>query len=184
MDSTKIVAWWGAVLSTVGIVLSILNYLLAKRNQKENTAERILVHLDAVRTIINPTDTEPLSLDPEGEVGMEVVNVGLRPLFIKRAEMRIGNEVFVFIFYGHDPIVSSYRPGRANEPLKVLEPSEAIRYKLSWDFSKHPLAKMGKWPDSRDEDIEVQVQTTKKTFVFHHQKMNRIAITSAFGELG
>lgn len=170
MDSTKIVAWWGAILSTVGIIVSILGLRWQRKIHQENTAERILVHLDAVMT--------ETSYPAPGEVRMEVVNIGLRPLFIKRADMRMrGHPGHTFTFYEHDP-------AKINEPMKSLEPSEAITYSLSWDFKwweeavrtlvVNPQMAHIAWlkaPNLGMEDIEVQVQTTKKTFSFQHQSV-------------
>ena len=170
-----------AVVGTVvGIVLSILSLRLGYSNshwqkeiQEETTAERILVHLDATRFA---NGLSSAAMTPNGEVGMEVVNIGLRPLFIKRAEMRIRGRTLTF--YEHDLV-----PILPSEPMKSLGPSETIRYRLGWDFEKReemeePRSKLEDgtyvWlPASQIEDIEeVQVQTTKKTFVFQHQIVN------------
>jgi hypothetical protein len=149
----------GIALSIVGLGLTYYNYRWQKEIYQENIAERILVRLGASRTF---NDVESSSLDPKGEVGVEVVNIGLRPLYIKRAYMQIGNEIFDF--YEHNP-------AKKNEPLKLLAPSEAANYRLSWDFLEHPLQE---WPESnsKEENIQVQVETTKKTFCFEHQTIN------------
>jgi hypothetical protein len=89
------------------------------------------------------------------------VNIGLRPLYIKRVDMRIGKRIFTF--YQDDSL-------KTDEPTKSLAPSEATNYSLSWNFSEHPLID---WRESDPkEDIEVQVETTTKMFSFPHQTMN------------
>jgi hypothetical protein len=161
--------WFARGAAAVGIVLSILGFGLAYTNYRwqkeiyqENTAERILVRVGISRPVNDP---EPFSLNPNGEMKIEVVNIGLRSLYIKKVEIRIENSIFTF--YQHDD------PKATSEPMKLLEPSEAANYTLSWNFSEHSLME---WPgtDSKKEDVQVQVETTKKTFSFQHQTVNSI----------
>lgn len=179
----------GIVLTALGLVLGYLNYRWQRENdrrqreiQEESTAERILVRLDSSRTIKNVhtlNDLENLkhlvgtgylpTLDPKGEVGMEITNIGLRPLFIKKAVARVGSSVFPFHEHDPFPLLPNDDPAKTNEATKLLEPSETIRYPLSWDFSDYPLA-----PNSPMEDMEVEVQTTKNTFSCQHQFVTRI----------
>lgn len=174
-------------VSILSLVLAYLSYHSQKETQEESTAERILVHLDAARFA---NELSATAVTPKGEVGMEVVNIGLRPLFIKRAEMRIRGDILTF--YDHDPI-PPIDVAKTNEPMKSLGPSEAIRYKLGWDFEKREEVNVLKIEDGsynvlpieervvyldggmrnlQMKDVEVQVQTTKKTFVLQHQIVN------------
>jgi len=151
------VAALGIILSIVGLGLTYHNYRWQREIYQENLAERILIRLGASRTM----NYKSFSFNPKGEVGVEVVNIGLRPLYIKRVDMRTGNRIFTF--YQHDPL-------KTNEPTKLLAPSDATNYSLSWNFSEHPLID---WRESDPkEDIEVEVETTTKTFSFPHQTMN------------
>src|SRR6267378_5789197 len=138
----------GIGLSILGLSLTYANYRWQKEIYQENTAERILVRVGVSRV---GTAFEP-SFNPNGEVRVEVVNIGLRSLYIKKVEMQIENEIFAF--YQHDPTKTS-------EPMKLLEPSEAANYTSSWSFSEHPLTE---WPesDAKKEDVQVQVETTKR----------------------
>ncbi len=132
------VAALGIILSIVGLGLTYHNYRWQREIYQENLAERILIRLGASRTM----NYKSFSFNPKGEVGVEVVNIGLRPLYIKRVDMRTGNRIFTF--YQHDP--------------------------LKTNVSEHPLID---WRESDPkEDIEVEVETTTKTFSFPHQTMN------------
>jgi hypothetical protein len=157
----------GIALSIVGLGLTYYNYRWQTAIYQENIAERILVRLSASRTV---NDVESFSLDPKGEVGLEIVNIGLRPLYIKRVHMQIESRIFTF--YEHDP-------AKTNEPMKLLGPSEAANYRMSWDFLEHPFT-VGPESDSKEEDVQVQVGTSKKTFSFEHQTMYQVSFTHTF----
>jgi len=151
----------GIVLSMLGFGLAYTNYRWQKEIYQENTAERILVRVGISRPV---KDLGPFALNPNGEVTIEVVNIGLRSLYIKKVEIQIQNNIFTF--YQHDPT-------KTREPMKLLEPSEAANYTLSWNFSEHPLME---WPesDSKKEDVQVEIETTKKMFSFQHQIVNSV----------
>jgi hypothetical protein len=164
----RTVAMVGLGLSIVGLVLTYFNFRWQKEIYAENIAERILVRLSASRTI---GDAELFAFNPKGEVGIEVVNTGLRHLYIKKIEVRTkDNRLFQFF---------EYNPTKTNEQMKLLEPSEAVSYRMSWDFSEHPLGYWGKESaDEKMEDMEeVEVETTNKLFSFQHQKLNRLEMS-------
>src|SRR5689334_7866590 len=129
----------------VGLGLTYHNYRWQREIYRENLAERILIRLDTSGTM----NYKSISFNPKGEVGVEVVNIGLRPVYIKRVDMRTGKQIFTF--YQHDSL-------KTNESTKLLAPSEATNYSLSWNFPEHPLIDWGE--SDAKEDIEVQVETT------------------------
>lgn len=154
----------GLLLSVIGLVLTYYNYRWQKTVYQENIEERILTRLSSKRTISFTTE----HFDPKGEMVVEVVNIGLRPIYLKSVEMRIADPSshgeFVFAFYGHK---SPVRPNESkpNESIK-LEPSQSRSFRMSWDFKEHPIHEWseGSYTVGREEKIELQVDTTKKSF--------------------
>jgi hypothetical protein len=89
-------------------------------------------------------------LEPDGTIGVEVVNIGIRPLFLKSVTTHLGDDMLTL--YEHDPL-------KPNTTLVKLESGEAGNYTSGADFPKHHLME-----ESPMQDLIVSVETTKKTF--------------------
>ena len=158
--------WWARVGALAGIVLSVIGLFLAYRSSRwqeqvyqESLEERILVHVMAWRDFrlpdkwgdFNDLKYEKTPLEPEGTIGVEVVNLGMHPLYLKAVVAKIGSSNLTF--YEYDPL----KPSAA---LVKLEPGEARNYTAKMDFTKHPLLESS----PPNEELIVNVETTKKSF--------------------
>jgi hypothetical protein len=154
----------GLVLTVIGLSFTYYNNRRQTRIYQESLEERVFVRLFASRTF---APTGPYKLNPKGLLGVEVVNLGMRPMYLKRIAARLENTDITF--HEHDPLV--------NEPMKRLEPGEAGEYTAGWDFSEHPVESWS--PSDKREDVMVEVETTEKRL---SQKV-RLDWVSISGEL-
>jgi hypothetical protein len=142
-----------------GLYLSYRSYTW---QSQESLEERILVHLGFERAIENN----------KGEVDIEVVNLGMHPIYIKYVEVQPPNGCKI-MGVKTDPEVSPDTCGlpiydhnrlAPNEHLTPLEPGDMSNYAGKWDFSRFPLhdtvhsetalEKMLQEPDLLKKDIK------------------------------
>jgi hypothetical protein len=160
--------WWarggalaGIVLSVVGLVMMHFSNRWQKQVYQESLEERILIHTMAWRSFRDWRDTKQ---NPEGTLGVEVVNIGMRPLYLKSVTAKIGNSRLTF--YEHDPL-------KSNSALVKLEPGEPANYTATLNFDKHHLLDSA---ESR-EDVWIDVETSKKSLT-QKAHIDRINVSS------
>ncbi|SRR6266404_7032685 len=160
----RVTALIAIFLTSISLCLAYYNYSWQTKTYKEGLEERILVRLGFSQTV---KDTESFSLSAKGDVGVEVVNIGMHPIYLKQVEIEVPDRR-IFSFYERDPIKSFYKrdPIKSSVPAKSLEPGEATNYTLEWDFSTYPLQEWLK-TGKLQENLWVQVDTTKKAFRQH-----------------
>ena len=66
--------------------------------------------------------------EPEGTLGVEAVNIGMRPLYLKSITAKIGPNNGV-TFYEYNPL-------KSNSALVKLEPGEAANYTAAVNIVK------------------------------------------------
>lgn len=170
--SSKSPDWFARSFALVAIVLTVIGLYFTHRTYKfqtktyqEGLEERILVRLGFQRDV----DTNG------GVVGVEIVNIGTRPIYLKFVEVDVPNGCEIMnVKRDRDVLpdacgltVYDRNPTRPNdEPMKPSEPGEEKDYKTKWDFAKFPIEQ---WVenDSSREHLWVRVQTTKKGFRQH-----------------
>jgi hypothetical protein len=158
----RVVAVIGSAIGIAGLGLSYYNYRWQQVVYRESQAEMVFTQLSATRTWL-----ENNRFSSDGELRIEITNIGLHPLYLKRAGIQIGRRLFDFY---------EYKPGSANEALKILQPSESTNFSLSWDFSEHPIEE---WLDSEGkyEDLELTIETTKRVFSFPKKTLDNVIFT-------
>lgn len=159
----KALAVAGFLLGLWNLGWQIFTFRWQKEIYEESVAERILARLSASRTF------NKKGWDAKGEVAVEVVNIGSRPLYLKSVVIQTENDESL-VFYNADA-------PKGNESTKLLQPSESAKYSQEWDFSEHPLREWPKPPDStiavgRKEEVTVEVWTTKKFFSVPHSTLS------------
>ena len=149
--------WWARFFAGLGILIGICGLLLTYYNnrwQKEvyekSLEERIFVQLSAEYKF-SSLPSEQSKLSPQGELAVEVVNLGMQPMYLKKITAQVeGQTAF---FYEHDPL-------NTKEAMRRLEPGEAASYKTDWRFGAQeaPLETL------KPQKAVVEVETTKKRF--------------------
>lgn len=154
-------------LGVLGFFLALCSLGWQIYTYRESHEERILARLYASRAVINKTG----GWDPKGEVAVEVVNIGLGPLYLKRVVIQSENDERSFVFYNADET-------KGNESPKLLQPRESAKFSQEWDFSEHPLREWreGLLPAGRKEDVTLVVWTTKKFFSLPHPTFGGISL--------
>lgn len=111
-------------LTGVGLYFTQRTYSWQARTYQEGLEERILVRLSFSRDI----DSN------QGDVDVEVVNIGMHPIFIRYIEMQPPNckGACGLPIYDHSRLTP-------NEHIKSLDPGDVESYTTKWDFSKFPL---------------------------------------------
>jgi hypothetical protein len=159
---------WARVFGVLGILIGLgglgLTFYNNQKQEKvyqETLEERVLIRTMAWVTI----NVAHAGTEPEGTLGVEAVNIGMRPLYLKTITAKIGPNSGV-TFYEYNPL-------KSNSALVKLEPGEAVNYTATVNFNVHHL--MGS-PTER-EDVWITLETTKKDFT---QKANidRINVSS------
>ena len=160
--------WWARIGALAGIVLSVIGLVLTYRSNRwqeqvyqKSLEERILVRSMAWLTV--NLDRDDAKTEPQGTLGVEVVNIGLRPLYLKSVSAHIGSSVLTF--YERDLLEPS-------PTLVKLEPGEPANYTATWNFEVHHQLDSQK---SR-EDLWIEVETTKKRFT-QNSRIDRINVS-------
>jgi hypothetical protein len=112
--------------------------------------------------------TQETKLSPDGQLGIEVVNLGTQPMYLKNIAAQVSGRTVHF--YQHDPLSTK-------DSMRRLEPGEAATYTVDWQFADQTLRN----PDK--EKVVVQVETTKKAFSQDVQ-INPVIVTAEFPLLG
>jgi len=162
----------GIVLSIVGLVLAYRSYRWQERVYQESLEERILVRTMAWLTIkldrLDRNDKNVAPTEPQGTLGVEVVNIGMRPLYLKSVSAQIGNSLVTF--YERDPL-------KLSPTLVKLEPGEPANYTATLNFEEHHLL------DSKArEDVWIDVETSKKSFT-QKARIDRVTVSSDLSPL-
>lgn len=160
--------WWargigglGLLVAVGGLVLSFFNYRWQKAVYEKSQEERVFVQLSAeynLSTVLRSITTKET---PQGQLAVEVVNLGLQPMYIKSVTGEIGGHKAEF--YEHDPMKS--------DPMRKVEPGEGADYKINWPVAS--LQDIG--TDGGKGSIEVE--TTKKSFS-QPVRVNRVNVVS------
>lgn len=138
-------------------------YRWQKETYQGNPLERILVRLGFSRTKVENTN----AYAPKGDVGVEVVNIGMRPIYIDSVQLEFDGRIFTF---------DERDPFQPKEGTK-LGPGESANYKLNWDFTKEQL---DEWVHSGtlERNLWADIETTKKTF-HQHPVLSWFSISTA-----
>ena len=121
-------------LTTIGLYFTYRNY---SWQTQESLEERILVQLGFSQPPVQGESTQ-------GHVEVDVVNIGLHPIYIRYAEIQPPNGCKIMGVETSDsdacglPIYDRNRL-TPNEHLKPLEPGDVTSFITKWDFSKFPL---------------------------------------------
>ena len=162
--------WWARAFGICGVLIGLCGLGLTSYNnrwQKEvyekSLEERIFVQLSG-----SYYESGPREDNIKSELGVEVVNLSMQPMYLKKVAVQFADRNVVL--YDYDPL-------QINEPLRRLEPGEAASYKTGWGAGEY---------QSLREDIEkakgsgiVEVETTKKRFSQTAQ-INRVTFVSEF----
>jgi hypothetical protein len=165
--------WWARVFGGLGILiglgglsLTFYNNQKQERLYQESLEERVLVRTMAWVSIKTDGDYKTdLPMEPEGTLGVEAVNIGMRPLYLKSVTAKIGPHSVV-PFYEYDPL-------KSKSALVKLEPGEAADYTATVNFGEHHLI----GSSTEREDVWITVETTKKDFT-QKAHIDRINISS------
>jgi hypothetical protein len=163
--------WFARTTALLAIGLTIISLYFTHRTYnwqtktyQEGLEERILVRFGFQHTVESG----------QGDVGVEVVNIGTHAIYPKSVEIEIPGECdrMAAALQTQTPdacgfMVYDRNPTKLNGPIKPLQPGEAREYRMKWDFSKLPLQEWARTRTSFQEDLWVQVETTKKVFRQH-----------------
>jgi len=171
------VAIVGIVLSIGSLGLSYRTFHWQKKVHEEGTAEKILGKINVSRSFgFNVKKTKL----PKDTLWVEVVNIGEQPLYIKSISIFIPGKTGDVVKVAGEIVPSSGQNFRiydgSSNPFK-LEPSQQHSFSIDWDFSKHPLIEWPPMPKSTDENVELQVRTTKRGFVIPEPSVDVRSVT-------
>lgn len=147
--------WWARVLGVAGILigasgltLSYVNYRWQRAAYEENRTERVFARVSARINLSSVLFKKNRELQ-EGELAVEVVNIGNQPIYLKNVVGEVAGHRTTF--YEHDAL-------NTKEAMRRLEPGEAADYKT--DLPMLWLENIAK----KNESAIVKVETTKKRF--------------------
>lgn len=159
--------WFARVVAGFGFLLSLSSAYFAYHWHQQALEERILVRLDAIR--------RPNS---RGTLVAEVVNLGLRPIYIEKVVLVTAGKPNSFFVYSN--LIG------AIAPVKSLEPGQADDFSMFWNFSQSPVVfdkESGFYrlenSEAEDEDASVCIQTTRAVF---RRSANITSLTSIEAE--
>jgi hypothetical protein len=152
----------GIAISIIGLVLTYRNNRWQKEVYQQSLEERVLVQLSAEYHVSSLLGQEETKLSPDGELAVEIVNLGMQPIYLKNISVQF--EGRTASFYQHDPL-------NTKDSMKRIEPGEAANYKVDWEFAEQeiPLKTL------HTEMGVVEVETTKKRFSQSAQ-INRVSV--------
>ena len=165
----RLIGGLGILIGLGGLVVSFYNSRWQKEVYEKSLEERIFVQLSA-EYYVSSLLSEETKLSPQGELAVEVVNLGMQPIYLKSITAQVGEHRASF--YSHDPLTP-------NEPMRRLEPGEAASYKIEWRFGEQeaPLK------DLNQQKGVVEVETTKKRFSQSAQ-ISRITVVDSLPLVG
>jgi hypothetical protein len=141
--------------TVAAVILSLLSLWLTIYWHRQEVEDRVLVRVGVVRS-----QYKDHSESPEGYLSAQVVNIGARPIYIRKVELMIGN--------GGIPFFSEDDLAGASGALKLLAPGEEANFKMPWDFSQHPVLFNGRSnfyrltnKEGKDASASVYVETTR-----------------------
>lgn len=155
----------GILIGVGGLLLTYYNNRWQKEAYDKSQEERIFVQLSAayhISTILFPDEETKIS--PNGELAVEIVNLGMQPIYLKNINAQI--EGRAVSFYQHDPL-------NIKDSMKRLEPGEAANYKVDWEFAEQEIPLKTLHPATG----VVEVETTKKRFSQSAQ-ISRLTVVS------
>ena len=157
--------WFARSLALLAIALTVISLYFTRLTYewqtKESLEERILTRLGYQQNV-------EIS---EGEVAIEIVNIGMRPIYVRYVEIRFPNSCALMNVKRDENTPSDacgvdvYQGDHTNskESVKALEPGEAKNYTTKWDFAKFPIDQWAR----QSEGLWVYVETTRKVFQQH-----------------
>ena len=164
--------WWARSFGIIGILIALggltatyFNNRWQRQVYEKSLEERIYVQLSAgydFSVLRSKRTKDP----PKGQLAIEVVNLGLQPMYLKSIAGTVAGQRVSF--YYHDPL-------DAKEPMRRIEPGEAADYKIDWGSS---LEDMG---IAKGKGI-IEVETTKK-FFSQPVQVNRITVSEVLSLL-
>ncbi len=108
------------------VILSLVSLGLTFYWHRQEVEDRVLVRLGAVLD-----EYKDQSIYHEGSLYASVINIGARPIYVRKVELMTGNGGFPFYF--EDDLAGG------NGALKFLPPGEQVDFKMRWDFSMYPV---------------------------------------------
>jgi hypothetical protein len=100
--------WWargiaifGSVLTIIGLIFTLFNYRWQTKTYQESLEERVFVRLFAslaFQPVDRATWTQKWSLwNPKGLLGVEIVNLGMRPVFSRTLQPTVRTPILLSI---------------------------------------------------------------------------------------
>ena len=162
--------WWarcfgivGILTASVGLTFTFINNRWQKQVYEKSQEERIFVQVSA--GLVSRLDKQKIKISPQGKLGVEIVNFGAQPMYIRSVDARIGNETAVL--YQHDSL-------KPEQSLPRLDPGQSVSYATDWTFADREIALADL---QQSPTATVNVETTKKKFA-QPAKVNNITINS------
>lgn len=144
------VAGLGIILSGIGLYFTYTSNNWQKATYAESQEDRVSARL-SIKEAVDYRGKNKLVPKPDGTVTVEVVNLGIRTLYVKKVAIQPQGELYYLSITQQD------------KPPERVEPGEAHYFRSSWDFSKHTLKNFPSGPDEKNEKVAVMVETTRKT---------------------
>lgn len=148
--------WLAGIGTLVSVSVGVVGLLLTVHWHRQEIEDKILVRVGAFQKSYYPPNSTMPKFRPKGKLDVEVVNIGMRPIYIQDVEIRMGDTDFVFYQYGPAATI----PSDAMKP--PLAPGQPTEYEIDWDFSEDSLGSM--WREIKKNDLWVHVETTRKSF--------------------
>jgi len=125
--------WWarafgilGILIGLGGLVSTFFNNRWQRQVYEKSLEERIFVQLGGSYKFSSLVPAKEPEKPPKVELGVEIVNLGLQPMYLKNIIAEVGDHRATF--YEHDTLDTT-------EPMRRLEPGEAANYKIDWPGS-------------------------------------------------
>jgi hypothetical protein len=159
----------GSITGVLGLLLSYLNYHRQNVMHEQSLEERVYVHLSASRTYDTST-----TIGPEGKLGVEVVNIGEKPVYLKSVTGQFPGVLATLVLREGTTLATfhEYDPLDPNSSVRKLEPGEEVSYTTDWMFAQHPT----QLDDVPKFSGTVEVETTTKRFTLQ-TSVSRYAVS-------
>jgi len=165
--------WWARSFGIVGILVALSGLVATYFNNRwqrqvyeKSLEERIYIQLSAGYDFSSVLRSKKTKESPKGQLAIEVVNLGLQPMYLKSIAGAVAGQRVSF--YYHDPL-------NTKESMRRVEPGEAADYKIDWASSLDELGV------EKGKGI-IEVETTKK-FFSQPVQVNRVTVSEVLSLL-
>lgn len=155
--------WFARIIAGSSLLLTLLGSYFAYHWHQQEVEDRIFVRLSATTHSAGSTLNTELVNIGQGTIEAEVVNTGMRSIYIQKVELETKE--------GGQPFSKRSSSIGSEATTTALEPGQTDDFDLPWDFSEHPVSldeDSGFYRlvnnHGKEKDAFVCIQTTRALF--------------------